>query len=227
MDIRTKIFYENKNLLVCYKPAGLATESASFMQADMVSELRNYISGQNAKRNPYLGLIHRLDQPVEGLVVLAKTRQAAADLSKQLMDGRLHKKYLAILCGVPTKRETVLVNYLKRIKQSNNSVVTSKEDGQAKRAELSYRILAEREGQALAEIELMTGRHHQIRVQMAHIGCPLYGDMKYGKAEGQNRGLALCAYFLEFSDPFSGERRSFKVLPEHPAFEPFYEILRV
>ncbi len=225
--MKTKICYEDKNLLVCYKPAGLAAESASLMQADLVSELKNCISRREGRTDPYLALIHRLDQPVEGLIVIAKDKRAAAGLSGQLADGRLRKRYLAVLCGVPAKREDVLVDHLKRIREKNCSAVVSKNDREAKRAELSYRILAAENGRALAEIELATGRHHQIRVQMAHMGCPLWGDGKYGKAEGAGRWPALCAYFLEFADPISGEKRSFQTLPQNPAFAPFYGSIQV
>ncbi len=219
----------------------------------MVSGLKNYMSRMSGNKNPYLGVVHRLDQPVEGLLVFAKTKRAAAELSAQLADGRLKKKYVAVLRGIPDKEQDVRIDYLKKDGKSNLSRVVSESETGAKRAQLSYRVLAENGDLALAEIEIMTGRHHQIRVQTAHMGCPILGDLKYGGTEPQSihagrggvperqdahagRGgvserqdayagsaLALCAYQLEFISPSGGERRRFSVVPENTAFESFRE----
>lgn len=225
--MKTKIIYENSFILVCQKPAGLATQTASGLQEDMVSELKNDLSRKTGTKNPYLGLIHRLDQPVEGLLVFAKEKRAAAELTKQLADGRLRKKYAAVLEGVPQKEEGTLIDYLKKDSRSNLSRVVPETDKDAKRAELVYRILEVHDGCCLAEIEIATGRHHQIRVQMAHSGYPLRNDAKYGTGrEGHggdmsNGSLALCAYALSFIDPSDGKRRQLTVRPQNPAFSEF------
>lgn len=250
--MKTKIIYEDQSVLVCRKPAGLATQTASGFQEDMVSELKNDLSRKTGEKNPYLGLVHRLDQPVEGLLVFGKTKSAAAELTKQLSDGRLHKQYIAVLEGVLQEREGTIVDYLKKDGRNNLSMVVSKGDNAAKRAELCYRLLAAHEGCCLVQIEIATGRHHQIRVQMAHLGHPLRNDNKYGARAGQchdkagyigaphdsliwqsgfamqshftpKGGLALCAYILSFAHPASGKRMEFMVRPENPAFAAFAE----
>lgn len=188
--MKTKIIYEDQSVLVCRKPAGLATQTSSGFQADMVSELKNELSRKTGEKNPYLGLVHRLDQPVEGLLVFGKTKNASAELTKQLADGRLHKKYIAVLEGVLPEPEGTLIDHLKKDSRSNLSIVVSEKDNAAKRAELHYRLLAAYGDCCLAEIEIATGRHHQIRVQMAHLGYPLRNDGKYGVRTVQNVGSA-------------------------------------
>lgn len=217
--MKTQIVYEDAAVLVCYKPAGLAVQTAVSFQEDMVNELKNYLSSKCGEKNPYLGIIHRLDQPVEGLLVFARTKKAAAALTKQLEEGSLWKKYVAVLCGVPKEKQGILVNYLKKDGRSNLARVVTEKDSDAKRAELSYLIREENEQNSLAEIEIKTGRFHQIRVQMSHMGYPLLGDGKYGaRMRGQ---LALCAHHLEFVNPLTGKRQKFVIKPENPAFADF------
>ena len=217
--MKTKVIYEDEAVLVCYKPAGLAVQTAVSYQEDMLHELKNYLSSKSGEKNPYLGMIHRLDQPVEGLLVFARTKTVAAALTKQLTEGILSKKYVAVLCGVPDEKTGILVNYLKKDGKSNLAKVTDEKESDAKRAELSYRIRREKEQCCLAEIEIKTGRFHQIRAQMSHLGYPLLGDIKYGASiRGQ---LALCAYHLEFENPMSRKRQSFVIKPENSAFAEF------
>ncbi len=222
----TEIIYEDPGILVVRKPAGLAAQASSDFQMDMDSELKNYISNTSGVKNPYLALVHRLDQPVEGLLVVAKTRRAAAALQAQLTDGMLRKKYLAVLTSIPAKKSSILVNYLKKSGKSNLSIIVSENEKGAKRAELHYRIVAEEASRALADIVITTGRHHQIRVQMADIGCPLLGDSKYGHpAAGERQWLALCANILEFNNPLTKKRQRFEIRPENPAFLQFKEYI--
>lgn len=231
--MKIKIVYEDEALCVCYKPAGLAVQTAASFQEDAVSELKNYLSRKNDRAEPYLGIVHRLDQPVEGLLVFAKTKKAADGLTRQLADGRLEKKYLAVLCGVPEARQGMLTDYLKKDGRAGRASVVSENEPAAKRAELCYRILQEAEMQAgagaqtemqkrrcsLAEIVIKTGRFHQIRAQMSHLGCPLFGDMKYGAEEkGQ---LALCASQLAFVNPLNGKKQKFCCKPQNPVFARF------
>lgn len=231
--VKIKIVYEDAAFLVCYKPAGLAVQTAVSFQEDAVSELKNYLSKKKKEKMPYLGIVHRLDQPVEGLLVFAKTPKAAAVLTKQLAEGELAKKYLAVLCGVPEIKSSTLTNYLKKEGKAGRASVVSKQTPDAKRAELCYRILAEKEIQtksetqsecqgipcSLAEITIKTGRFHQIRAQMSHLGHPLYGDIKYGAQEkGQ---LALCASQLEFVNPLNGKKQKFHCKPQNPIFAQF------
>lgn len=222
--MKTEIIYEDKSMFICRKPAGLAVQTAVSFQEDMVSELKNYLNVRTKERNPYLGLIHRLDQPVEGLLVVAKTKNAAAVLNEQLTKGSLKKSYVAVLDGIPDQKQGILIDYLKKNGKTNLSYVVSAQEAEAKRAQLEYRILAERSKAggaacALAEIQIESGRHHQIRVQMSHLGYPLAGDVKYGSQLGGQ--LALCAYRLECRHPLSGKELHFTVRPDNPAFADF------
>lgn len=232
--MRTEILYEDNSILVIRKPTGLAVQSARIGQADVVSELKSYLAKQAGpgRGEPYLAVIHRLDQPVEGVLVFAKEKKSAAVLTKQLSAGTLNKQYYAVLCGYPDASEGELVDYLR--KEGNVAVaVTGREKNfpDAKIAKLHYRILKKIEQPmplSLADVFIETGRFHQIRVQFAHAGWPLLGDTKYGNAvtgvtvgNQSYRGVALCAYFLEFCHPISGKKMSFRVKPQNPAFGKF------
>ena len=232
--MRTEILYEDNSILVIRKPAGLAVQSARIGQADVVSELKSYLVKQAGpgRGEPYLAVIHRLDQPVEGVLGFAKEKKAAAALTRQLSAGTLNKQYYAVLCGYPDASEGELVDYLR--KEGNVAVaVTGREKNfpDAKIAKLHYHILEKMEQPmplSLADVCIETGRFHQIRVQFAHAGWPLLGDTKYGNAMAgvtvgnrSYRGVALCAYFLEFCHPISGKKMSFRVKPQNPAFGKF------
>ncbi len=177
------IVYEDNVLLVVHKPVGIATETARVGQADLVSELKNYRKRKG--EDTYIGVVHRLDQPVEGLLVFAKDGGTAKKLSGGLQRGTLTKKYAALVAGVPQAPEGELADYLLKDGRTNTSWVVPKEMKGAKAASLRWRILRHNEAVSMLEIELYTGRHHQIRVQMAHAGFPLLGDFKYGSAESK------------------------------------------
>ena len=210
--LKTEILYEDKHLLVINKPAGLATQSARMSEPDVVSELKNYLAGKNPTKAPYLGVIHRLDQPVEGILVFAKTKQAAAGLSGQFL-----KQYLALVEGIPAESSGKLINYLE--KEGNLAKIT--EEGKGQKAVLTYKTLETCEqGYSLVEVTLETGRFHQIRVQFAGMGHSILGDRKYGSekalALGGDLGLrtiALCAYKCTFTHPFTGKAMEFHITP--------------
>ena len=224
----TKIIYEDEHVLVCHKPAGLATQSGRVGQPDVESELKKYLNrSEGAKREskaqpPYLGVVHRLDQPVEGLLVFAKNKKAAAHLTKQLSEGSLNKQYYAMVCGQPVKEDGELVDYL--VKDGNVAhVVTGQTEG-AKKAVLRYKVVEGTQvptNVAILDIRIETGRFHQIRVQMSHAGMPLLGDSKYGTQESATlsrqlgiRNVALCAYAVEFMHPVNGKRLGFNIQPQ-------------
>ena len=166
---------------------------------------------------PYLGIVHRLDQPVEGVIVFAKTPRAAAALSKQAADGTMKKYYLALFCGKPSEDKGTLVDYLQKDGRSNTSKIVPEGTKEAKRAELRYQILKRGETTVLAQIELLTGRHHQIRVQTAGAGWPLYGDTKYNPQFQQTKEYvqtALCAYKLSFVPPRTKKTMEFCITPD-------------
>lgn len=237
--MRTEILYEDKSIMVVRKPAGLAVQSARIGQPDVVSELKSHLAkipdtGRPGpgKGEPYLGIVHRLDQPVEGVLVFAKEKKAAAALTKQLSDGTLNKHYYAVLCGYPAVAEGELVDYLRK-EGSVAVAVTGREKNfpDAKIAKLRYSILEKLDQPmplSLVDVCIETGRFHQIRIQFAHAGWPLLGDTKYGKAAAGAAvshqtycGVALCAYALAFKHPVSGKKMSFQVQPQNPAFAQF------
>ena len=221
--MKDRIIYEDTEVLVCKKAAGIAVQTAKFGQQDMVSLLKNYRAMK--KEEPYIGLVHRLDQPVEGVMVFAKTKQAAANLSGQIREKQANKYYYAVVCGKPKEKQARLVDYLKKDGKNNTSFVVPKETKGAKRAELWYKVLQQKENKSLLCIDLKTGRHHQIRVQLSHMGCPIYGDSKYaGAIEAMPetyRPLALCAYKIAFVHPKTKEKMEFQVKPEGEAFSEF------
>lgn len=231
--MRTKIIKEDDHIIVVYKPAGIAVETTSIRQADVVSELRNYLAAKG-ESNPYLGVIHRLDQPVEGLLVFAKTPFAAAELSKQISQGRVQKEYLAAVFmedgSMKQGSRGRLVDYLVKDSKNNSSKVAKKEEKGAKRASLSYEVLQTKDKIGLLQIRLETGRHHQIRVQLSHAGMPLLGDLKYGsdgaKKFSKDQGIgdvALCACDLTFTHPKTKKSDRYNIKPEKEIFQKMFE----
>lgn len=219
--MRSKIIYEDNDIIVIQKPAGIAVQTAQVGRIDVVSELKNYLG-----KNPYLGIIHRLDQPVEGLLVFAKNPKAAANLSAQLTKEDFCKEYLAVVCGKPLSDNGELVDYL--IKEGPVARVC--EEG--KRAALHYERKETKEiaGEeiSLLKIKLETGRFHQIRVQLSHAGYPILGDAKYGSeksrqvsAEAGVRNTALCAYRLCFKHPVQKKMLEYAITPQGEAFTNF------
>lgn len=239
--MKPRIIYEDEHIMVAYKPAGLATQTAKVGQPDMVSELKKELAAKERLRQPgkplqaYLGVIHRLDQPVEGLLVFAKNQKAAAQLSKQLSGGTLNKQYFAVICGQPLQKNAELVDYLLKGNDNRAQVVTGQEKAypDAKKAVLQYKMLesvSTPNPLSLVDIHIDTGRFHQIRAQMANAGMPLLGDVKYGTDEtctiGRNQGIrsvALCAYKLVFQHPVTNRKISFEIKPENKAFDFFSE----
>ena len=211
--------YEDDELLVIKKDAGTPVQAGKMRIMDLEGIIKRELYMRNPKGGePYLGIVHRLDQPVEGVMVFAKNQKAAAALSKQVTDGTMKKHYLALVCGKPSEIEGTLVEYIQKDGRSNTSKVVPKGTKDAKRSELNYKVLKENEETALLEIELLTGRHHQIRVQMANAGWPLYGDTKYNPAFAETTGYvqtALCAYKLSFVHPRTGKRMEFSIEPDN------------
>lgn len=215
------IVYEDTHILVCHKPANMAVETKSVAQKDLESVLKNYLALSSSKL-VYLATINRLDQPVEGLILFAKTKEAAGILSRQLNQNLITKEYVAILSGIPKKLQGTLKDYLINDKKSNRSLVTSSDTKEARLAELSYEVIATLEQTALARIQLKTGRHHQIRVQFSHLGAPLLGDVKYGGNNASN--LCLCSFHLSFLHPVTEEPMDFSVFPHNVEFSRFSHI---
>ena len=234
------ILYEDQSICVVKKPAGVDAQSNKSFQPDMVSLLQNHLadqlrrSGKAVTKAPYVGVIHRLDKPVSGVMVYAKSPQAAAALSAGMQKSTFHKEYYALICGKPEKENALLEDYLLQDRKSNTSQPVSPETKGAKLARLEYHVIKSdsdewekvmtalgwsrfffeetQEPMSLVRICLMTGRHHQIRVQMAAAGFPLYGDARYqNPAHRIGKTLALCAWRLEFEHPVSGKRMDFSL----------------
>ncbi|MDO5134960.1 MAG: RluA family pseudouridine synthase [Eubacteriales bacterium] len=219
--IEKEILYEDPQLLVCYKPAGLAVQTRGMGTMDLESGLKNYLARKEPGKMPYLAVIHRLDQPVEGVLVFAKTPRSAADLNRQMTQGAMTKEYLAVVCGVPREKSGILEDFLKKDGRNNRSSVVKEGTPGAKRARLTYELLERAKGgRSLLRIRLDTGRHHQIRVQMANSGMALAGDKKYGSGEGAS--LGLCAVGLSFCHPVSRERMEFHTRPRGEHFRAFF-----
>ncbi len=201
------ILYEDSHIIVCHKPHGIATQSKQIGSPDMVNLIKKHLF-LNApdKGEPYVAVIHRLDQPVKGILVFAKTPFAAKELNKQLTSQGFGKYYMATVEGTLPSKEGTLENYLVKDKRTNLSRVCDKHTPEAKLARLHYKVICEDtvKSTSTVEIQLDTGRHHQIRVQFSHIGCPLVGDTKYNKKStgaASWQEIALCAYKLDFIHP--------------------------
>ena len=217
------IVYEDQDILVCRKPAGLPTQSARVSSPDLVSELKNHLA-ENGES--YMAVIHRLDQPVEGLLVFAKNRAAAKNLNEQLKKSEFDKVYYAVAFNQPPLQEGMLEDYM--VKEGARAKIVPADTPGAKKAVLHYRMIAVKQGRVLYEVRLETGRFHQIRAQMAHAGMPILGDKKYAdpaivmysEAHGI-KNVALCAFKLKLVHPGTGEEMLFVSKPAGEIFKSF------
>ena len=231
-----QIIFEDSEIIACHKMPGVPVQTAKAGQQDMVSLLRNYFAGKGEDADAFV--IRRLDQPVEGIMVFAKNQQAAADLSRQVQEKTVEKEYLALAEGRFREPAGILEDYLLRDGKSNTSRVVPKGTKGAKAAKLYYEVKkvvsgSEKSGTALeaacqsesvsfVSIRLDTGRHHQIRVQMAHAGHPLVGDKKYNKnCSPGYLPIGLCSAKTSFNHPATGERMEFCVQPKGKLFAGF------
>ena len=212
-----EILYEDNHLIVVVKPYNILSQSDDTKDIDMLTIIKKYLKEKyNKPGNVYLGLVHRLDRPTSGIMVFAKTSKAAARLSKQMQDNKFTKKYLAIINKTLQENSGTFEDYLLKDK-NNNSIISDEKDG--KYAKLNYKVIDSKDNLSLVEIELLTGRHHQIRVQFASRGYALYGDQRYG-IEDKNQ-LALYAYCLEFLHPITKEILVFKKYPSGDIWNKF------
>ena len=208
------VLYEDNHVIVVLKPQNVPSCEDETKDKDLLTVIKEHIKEkENKQGNVYVGLVHRLDRPTGGVMVYAKSSKAAARLSEQMQNGDFEKKYAAVLAGeLKTKRAT-LTNYLKKNPINKMVYVCPPVTEGAKFAELEYDVLEEKSGLTLALIKLHTGRSHQIRVQMANVGAPVYGDMRYGGEKAKKGKLALWAVSLSFTHPVSKERLCFKIQP--------------
>lgn len=208
------ILYEDNHIIVVLKPQNIPSCEDESMDKDLLTMVKEYIKVKYDKPgNVFLGLVHRLDRPTGGIMVFAKNSKSAARLSEQMKNGDFDKKYLTVLVGEPRDEEGRLVNYLKKNPANNIVYVVPSPTTETKRAELRYEVLEKKDGLSLTKVVLLTGRSHQIRVQLSHLGYPVYGDKKYGGENAKKGNLALWAYELSFTHPVTKERLLFRVEP--------------
>lgn len=204
------IIFEDAHLLIIDKPHDVLSQEDHTGDADVLSLCKRYLTRKSDKNSNYLGLLHRLDRPVGGLMMLAKTPQAAKNISKQMRDRLVQKTYQAVVQGAPPPNG-VLTHYLLKDKQTNIVKAVSENEKKAKRAVLSFSKLEQKKELALLSIHLQTGRPHQIRVQLAAEGFPVWGDYKYGKDQPDGRTMALRATELIFNHPGDNKEMRFEL----------------
>ena len=207
------IIFEDNQILVVVKPQNVPVQSDITGDEDLLGKLKNYLVEKYHKPgSAYLGLVHRLDRPTGGVMVFAKTSKSAERLCNQIKNKTAQKTYFAVVEGVPRLKQNHLVNYLKKDEKNNIVKICPQFEVGAKEAILDYQVLQSKNGKSLIKVLLETGRSHQIRVQMASIGCPVVNDQKYGKSV-QKGNLALWATILKFVHPVSKQLLTFKVIP--------------
>ena len=205
-----KILYEDNHIIVVVKECNIPVQEDSSKDIDMLTIIKKYLKDKyNKPGNVYLGLVHRLDRPVGGVMVFAKTSKAASRLSDQMRKGEINKNYVALVHG-HTKDEDTLIDYLIKDENTNTSKVTDEKHG--KKAILTYKLIKYINDDSLIDINLETGRHHQIRVQLSNIGFPIVGDQKYG-IETKPLQIRLWAHKLQFKHPTKDEIMEFTEMP--------------
>lgn len=222
--IEPNIIYEDNHIIVVIKPQNIAVQEDISKDNNMLEIIKEYIKQRDNKPGRvFLGLVHRLDRPTGGVMVFAKTSKSASRLTAQLKQKALKKKYLCVVNGRPQIESGKLITYLKKDYATNTVNICTRFEENSKEAVLEYDVIETKNKLSLISINLITGRSHQIRVQMAkQLNLPIYGDFKYGdKEHGGN--LALWAYELTFVHPIKKENMRFTVLPDfnNPAFNMF------
>lgn len=215
MDIEPKIVYEDNHILVVIKPHNIPVQGDDSGDIDMLTIIKNFIKERDKKPgNVFLGLVHRLDRPTGGVMVFAKTSKAASRLSEELKKKELKKHYICVVNGRPQILEDILTTYLKKDEKNNIVKIAPKLEQGAKEAVLKYRVVETKNKLSLIEVDLITGRSHQIRVQMSkQLNLPIYADFKYGDDKHVSN-LALWAYELVFVHPVTKQTMRFKVAPD-------------
>ncbi len=215
-----KVIYEDNHLLVVEKPVNILSQGDDTNDKDMVNLLKQYIKEKyNKPGNVFIGLVHRLDRPVGGVMVFAKTSKAASRLSDQIRNKTFKKTYRAVIHGTMDKEESILKDYLYKNKKTNMVSVVNKNHKEAKNAELSYKTLDTKNRLSLVEIDLKTGRPHQIRVQFSSRKHPLFGDQRYGQDVNKvGQQISLWSYKIEIQHPTTKEKMEFICEPpkEYP-----------
>lgn len=213
-NINVKIIYEDNHLLVVEKPVNIPTQGDKSKDLDLLTLLKQDLKQRyNKPRNVFLGMVHRLDRPVGGVMVFAKTSKAASRLSEQIRKREMKKVYLAVIHGIPNNLQGRLKHYLIKDKKTNKVHICLKTTEGAKEAELEYNVLKHTDNFSLVKIKLHTGRPHQIRAQFSYIGHPLFGDHKYGKKLKEEKQIALWSAQIVIRHPINNDEMAFNSFP--------------
>lgn len=219
-----EVIYEDNHILIVNKQSGEIVQGDKTGDTPLVETMKQYIKEAYAKPgNVFLGVVHRLDRPVSGLVIFARTSKALSRLGNMFRNGEVHKTYWVLTKNTPETAQGTLVHWLVRNEKQNKSYAYDREVPNSKRAELDYKVIAKSDNYTLIEVNLKTGRHHQIRCQLAKIGCPIKGDLKYGaKRSNPDGSISLCAHAVEFVHPVSKKMiRVVAPLPNEPLWQSF------
>ncbi|WP_449304279.1 RluA family pseudouridine synthase [Prevotella pallens] len=203
-----QVLYEDNHIIIVYKQSGEIVQGDKTGDKPLSETIKEWIKQKYAKPgNVFLGVVHRLDRPVSGIVVFAKTSKALSRLNNMFRNGEVRKTYWAIVQTAPNMPEATLTNWLVRNEKQNKSYVYNNEMPNAKQAILKYKTIGQTEHYTLLEVNLLTGRHHQIRCQLAAMGCPIKGDLKYGARRSNPDGsISLLSHKVEFIHPVSKQK---------------------
>lgn len=226
MKFEDRILYEDNHLIAVYKLNGEPVQSDETGDEPLIERVKEFIRRRDRKPgNVFLGLIHRLDRPTSGIVLFAKTSKALSRMNEQFRNRETGKRYYAVVEAMPPEEEGVLVGYLKKNAEKNKSFVFGTQVKDSKRAELKYRLIGCSDRYYCVEIELMTGRHHQIRAQFGHAGMPIRGDVKYGSKKAlRDNSIMLHAGVLTFLHPVTKEKIVLKAKAPHDSLWTYFDI---
>ncbi len=230
-DIESRILYEDNHLIIINKLGGEIVQGDKTGDIPLADIVKAYIKKKYLKPGEvFLGVVHRIDRPVSGAVIFARTSKALTRLNNMLKDHKITKIYWAVVKNYPPAEEAILVHYLKRNEKQNKTYVFDEPHKDSSEARLTYKLLGESNNYFLLQVELHTGRHHQIRAQLAHIGCPIKGDLKYGSERSNPGGfIHLHSVKTEFIHPVKQEKVSIIAPPPmpDPLWDHFFKAYRV
>jgi len=221
-----EVLYEDNHIIIVNKAAGEITQGDKTGDKPLSDIVKDYIRVKyNKPGEVFLGVVHRLDRPVSGVVLYARTSKALERMNKKFREKEVSKKYWAVVENPPPTNEDTLENFLKKNPEKNKSYVQKNDNNGAKLSKLKYRVLQKSDKYTLLEVELFTGRHHQIRVQLSHIGCVIKGDVKYGaRRSNEDASIHLHARELSFEHPVSKEKITINApVPQHDNLWRFFE----
>lgn len=228
LQLENQILFEDNHLLIVNKKASQIVQGDKTGDASLLELFRSFIKKRDQKPgNVYLGVIHRLDRPVSGVLAYAKTDKALSRMNELVRERAFEKTYWAIVKNKPPKMQDNLVHWLRKNEVANKAIVSKSENGGGLRAELNYKCIATSDRYYLLEVDLCTGRHHQIRAQLAAIGCPIKGDLKYGDARSNpDASISLHARKIGFIHPIRKEKICITAdCPKDPLWDFFYQHL--